>query len=586
MPGSFYASSLLGRLDRHADEFPELTAFTFLGDRGDPETLTFGQLARRVRSIAAQLENLFQPGDRAVLLFPQGLEFICAYLGCLAAGVVAVPAYPPRRNRKADRLNGMIADCTPAALLTVGAVRATFPADLANTPVLATDDWPTDDNSPPWNTGLIRPDGIAFLQYTSGSTGTPRGVIVTHGNIVCNEQQIEASFGHVSLAGKQPSVMVSWLPLFHDMGLIGGVLQPLYVGFPAVLMSPTSFAQEPVRWLRAISDYRGTTSGAPNFAFDYCARTIDADQKAGLDLCSLRVLYNGAEPVGGDTLDRFSTAFAPCGFMGRTFFPCYGLAEATLFVSGGPPEEEPKRIHVNSAALAAGLVQAVQPEPVTTKCLVDSGAPAVGVDVRVVDPVSRALVPAGHVGELWVRSRSVAAGYWGRPDETREVFKNRLAGTDDGPYLATGDLGFVDGGEVYITGRLKDVIIVRGRNIYPQDVEATVAAEVEFIEPNGCAAFAMEGQGGEEAIGIVVEADRGTVRVAETEPTLIEAVAARIQAAVVNGFEVKVARIALIRPGSFPRTSSGKVQRRACRQRLANGSLEMVYNWAATGRPS
>src|SRR5262249_55890867 len=234
-----------------------------------------------------------------------------SYLGCLAAGVVAVPAYPPRRNRKADRLKGIIADCTPAALLTVASVRATCPPRLPDTPILTTDHWPT-THPPPRDAGPVHPDAVAFLQYTSGSTGTPKGVMVTHGNITCNERQIEKGFGLSSLGSEFPSKAVNWLPLFHDMGLIGCALQPLYVGFPAVLLSPTSFLQEPVRWLRAISDHRGTTAGAPNFAYDHCARTITAKQKAGLDLSSLRVLFNGAEPVRGDTLDRFAAAFAPC----------------------------------------------------------------------------------------------------------------------------------------------------------------------------------------------------------------------------------------------------------------------------------
>ena len=355
---SFYADSLLGRLEFHALEFPEQTAYRYLHDQGPADVLTFGGLAARVRTLAARLRQAVRPGERVLLLYPQGLEFVAGFLACLAAGAAAVPAYPPRRNRKADRIDAILADCAPAAVLTTAAVRAGMPGErLSGLSVLATDEVPLAD-APAWDRDSVRPDAPAFLQYTSGSTGTPRGVVVTHANLAVNARQTAHNFDHHPWhAGDRASVMVSWLPIFHDMGLVGGVLQSLYVGFPSVLMSPTGFAQEPVRWLRAIADYRGTTAGAPNFAYDHCARTVTDEQKIGLDLGSLRVLYNGAEPVSGDTLDRFTAAFAQCGFRGRMFFPCYGMAETTLFVSGGPPGAEPSRLWVDAAALEAGRVE-------------------------------------------------------------------------------------------------------------------------------------------------------------------------------------------------------------------------------------
>ena len=464
-----------------------------------------------MRGLAAQFSEHASPGDRALLLYPPGLAFIEAFLACLAAGIIAIPAYPPRANRKAERQWSIIEDASPSLILTSSQVapknRLQIPPG-AHSSYLVTDEL-TIGGDPDWRPPTLGPSTVAFLQYTSGSTGAPRGVMITHGNIAANEQQVEASFCHT-----QDSVMVSWLPLFHDMGLIGGVLQPLYVGFPAVLMSPVTFLREPVEWLRAISQYRGTTSGAPNFAYDHCVKYITEEQKKGLDLSSWQIAYNGAEPVRGETLDRFTEAFAGCGFRRQAFFPCYGLAEATLIVSGGPPSRTPTRVYVRGSALEANRLVEVQADDPDARQLVSSGRTAGETRVLIVDPETGTECPPDKVGEIWLASDSVALGYWNRPEETQETFRARLATTGEGPFLRTGDAGFVRDGELVITGRLKDLIIIRGRNLYPQDIEAAVEQAVDFVRANSCAAVRIHADS-EEKLAIVVEADRRLVQTAQ-----------------------------------------------------------------------
>jgi acyl-CoA synthetase (AMP-forming)/AMP-acid ligase II/acyl carrier protein len=576
--------TILDRLRAHAETSPDRLAYRFLSDDGGSNTLTFRQLDRRARGLAARLREHAAPGDRALLLYTPGLEFIEAFLGCLAAGVIAVPAYPPRRNRKDERLRVIVEDAKPRLILTSRQILPTIEASeiggVNGLSCLATDaiEGETDGNRSLPN---IIGDTVAFLQYTSGSTRTPQGVIVTHGNLAFNERQIQASFRHT-----RHSVMVSWLPVFHDMGLVGGVLQPLFVGFPSVLLSPLTFLREPVRWLRAITEYRGTTTGAPNFAYDHCAKLVSEEQKRNLDLSSLTVAFNGSEPVRAESLDRFTAAFARCGFRREAFFPCYGLAEATLFVSGGPAGEEPRRCCVDPSALEAG--QVVTAETPGGRWLVGSGQPAEGTKVVAVDPTTRMAVPSGQVGELWVSSPSIAAGYWGQAGKRNTAYENHLA-NGEGPFLSTGDLGFLDGDEVFITGRSKDVIIIHGRNIYPQDVEAAVARVLPFVEANSCAAFAVE-ENGRERMSVVIEADRGLVRTAriavegdgkaETAVAELALTAGKVRQVIGDEFEVPVHTVAFVRPGSFPRTSSGKVQRRACRDGLQDRTLALIHMWS------
>jgi acyl-CoA synthetase (AMP-forming)/AMP-acid ligase II len=491
--------------------------------------------------------------------------------------VVAIPAYPPRRNRPAEALRAIIADANPALALTTRGSADTVEAGLAalgsKLAVRASDE-AGDEPGEGWRPPVLGPDTVAFLQFTSGSTGSPRGVVVTHGNILANERQIERAFGHASWAGgDRHSVVISWLPLFHDMGLVGDVLQPLYVGCPAIRMSPVAFLREPVLWLRAISEYRGTTSGAPNFAYDFCAEQVTAEEKKGLDLSSWQVAYNGAEPVRAETLDRFAAAFACCGFRPEAFFPCYGMAEATLFVSGGPPGRVTARVSVSAAALEANRLLPCPPSSPDARQLIGCGRVAEGARVAIVDPQSDVECEPGQVGEIWVSSPSIAGGYWDRPEQTRETFQGRLAGAA-GTFLRTGDAGFLLDGEVYIAGRLKDLIIIRGRNLYPQDVEAAVGRVVPCARANACAAFGIDVEGSER-LAVVIEADRELAQAArgtDADGRLADLVGT-VREAIGTAFEVPIHAVVFVRPGTFPRTSSGKVRRRVCRAALLSGEL-------------
>jgi acyl-CoA synthetase (AMP-forming)/AMP-acid ligase II len=559
----------------------------YLREDWEADSRTFGELERRVCGLAAWLRSHAAPGDRALLLYPAGLEFIEAFLGCLAAGVIAVPAPPPCRNHKRDRLHGILNDCGPRLVLTTASelpkVGAAFLHGVGPAAVLATDGREVQGTGP-FPCPHAHPDVVAFLQYTSGSTGAPKGVAITHRNIVGNAACIQHSSGHDT-----SSVMACWLPLFHDFGLVGGVLQPLFVGFPSILFSPAGFLRDPARWLRILTEYRVTSAGAPNFAYDLCVRHVTEEQKRTLDLSRLKTLKNGAEPVRGETLDRFARAFAGCGFRPRVFEPCYGLAEATLFVTGGLREGGPRRLWVDADALEHDEVVAAPADAPGTRCLVSCGRPGRGTRLVVVDEATRGELPPERIGEVWVQSSGVGRGYWNRLAETRDTFHNHLAG-GDGPFLRTGDLGFLDGGELFLTGRRKDLIIYRGRNLYPQDIEAALDRLVPLAQRNACAAFGVEVDGG-EWLALVLEADRALVRAvraassarqgpAEAESDL-KALVRRVREAVEEQFRAPVHSVTFVRPGTFPRTSSGKVQRRACRVGLQRGALDVVYHWQA-----
>jgi amino acid adenylation domain-containing protein len=545
-------TTVAGLLRARAAERPEQVAFTFLTD-GESEggRLTYRELDRRAAAIAAALAASVAPGERALLLYPPGLDFIAAFFGCLYAGVVAVPAYPPRPNdRSQSRLRAIGRDATPRAALTTEAILAGAVEPrglLAVAPELAGLRWiPTDALSAPSAAGEAaaafepEPESLAFLQYTSGSTAAPKGVMVTHGNLLHNERMIGAAFGM-----DEESVVVGWLPLYHDMGLIGNVLQPLHAGGRCVLMSPVSFLQRPLRWLEAISRYRGTVGGGPNFAYELCARKASPEALAGLDLSSWQVAYNGAEPVRASTLKRFAEVFAPSGFKKEAFYPCYGLAEATLFVTGGVSGVAPR---VDDRRVSCGHVW-------------------MGQRLVVADPETGAERGAGEEGEVWLSGPSVARGYWENPEGTAHDF-NAFLTTGEGPFLRTGDLGYLAGGELYVTGRLKDLIILRGRNHYPQDVELTAERAHADLHPGGGAAFSVE-MGGEERLVIVHE-------VARHRKDGIEAIAEAVRGAVASEHEVQAQEVVLIRQGGLPKTSSGKVQRRLCRQLYLTGELPVV----------
>ncbi|MEO6193501.1 MAG: fatty acyl-AMP ligase, partial [Thermoanaerobaculia bacterium] len=481
-------ATLVELLRMRAMSQPERRAYTFLLDGEREEVhLSYGELDRQARAIAARLQELGVEGERALLLYPPGLQYAAAFFGCLYAGVTAVPVYPPRPNRPDPRFLAILADARARVVLTTSAILPNAERLLqADAPVawLATDGLDS-KGAEEWRDPAVRPEQLAFLQYTSGSTSAPKGVMVSHGNLVHNERLIERAFGMTA-----ESVVVGWLPLYHDMGLIGNLLQPLWAGCSCVLMSPVDFLQKPLRWLAAVSRYGGTVSGGPNFAYDLCARKIRPEDRAGLDLSRWAVAFNGAEPVRAETLDRFASAFAGCGFRREALFPCYGLAEATLFVAGAAVGEPPVVGRFNAPGLERHRAVA-DPDG---RPLVSSGRPALlapGQEVAIVDPESGARLPEAAVGEIWVAGPSVAKGYWSRPEPPESTFQ-ALTRDGQGPFLRTGDLGFLVGGELFVAGRAKDLIIIRGRNHYPQDIEMTVEASHAALRPGCGAAFSVD----------------------------------------------------------------------------------------------
>jgi amino acid adenylation domain-containing protein len=562
------SSSLSELLRWRAQHQSEQPAYTFLRDGEHEEaSLTYGALDRRARAIAAVLQRRLPPGERALLLYPPGLDYIAAFFGCLYAGVIAVPVYPPSQ-RRLDRVLSIWSDAQPQALLTTAKTWAQLERWTANTSLLEGLTWFTTDTLPDaeagqWREFQAHSETVAFLQYTSGSTAAPKGVIVSHGNLLHNERLIQESF-QVSA----DDVILGWLPLYHDMGLIGNVLQALYLGAPCILMSPLDFLRRPVSWLQAISRYRATTSGGPNFAYNLCAQRVTPEQREGLDLSSWRRAFNGAEPLRAETLEAFSDIFAPCGFRREAFFPCYGLAEATLFVSGGGRSFTESSRRFEASALEQG--QAVEVSgSIEGRVLVGSGQVAAGQTVAIVHPETLTRCGPQQVGEIWVSSPSVAQGYWQKPEVSAQVFQARIAGTDEGPFLRTGDLGFLRDGELFVTGRLKDLIIIRGRNHYPQDLELTVQKSHPALRPGCGAAFSVPVEG-EERLVIAQEVDGPPGEVD------VEGIASAVRRAVAEEHELQVHAVALLQAGGIPKTSSGKLQRRACRSAFLKGNLTLV----------
>nr|VFK59103.1 MAG: Acyl-CoA synthetase (AMP-forming)/AMP-acid ligase II [Candidatus Kentron sp. TC] len=562
-------ATLVELLQHRARIQPNKLAYTFLID-GETEEVrfTYAQLDRRARAIATRIWEVATNGDRALLLYPAGLEFIAAFFGCLYAGVIAVPTYPPRRNRPDPRFEAIAEDANASIVLTTTEILSNASSRPMKTQILRDAHWLATDEqnietSPAWEIPDIWGDTLAFLQYTSGSTGSPKGVMVNHHNILYNEEMVRWGFGHT-----EETIFVGWLPLFHDMGLIGNVLQPLYLGIPCTLLSPVAFLQRPVRWLQAISRYRATTSGGPNFAYDLCIEKTTPDERAKLDLHCWEVAYNGAEPIRAETLERFSKTFASSGFREKAFYPTYGMAETTLFVSGSRSRKPV--IHEIEEEENRGLVARSSGKK---QRLVGCGR-ATWLEQKVVITDPDSLTPRlnGEVGEIWVSGDNVAQGYWNRPEETRKTFEAHLD-SGEGPFLRTGDLGFLKDGQLFITGRLKDLIIIHAQNYYPQDIELAVERSHEALNPNGCAAFSVEEEHGEQLV-IVQEARRTWLRKLDTD-----AVFEIIRQAVFEQHELPIHAILLLKPGHLPKTSSGKVQRRACRTRFLAGELEAVAEW-------
>ncbi|USW94477.1 non-ribosomal peptide synthetase [Pseudomonas proteolytica] len=550
--------TLVQSLQRRATQTPDQVALRFLAESADDSVvLSYRDLDLRARTIAAALQASAGRGERAVLLFPSGPDYVAAFFGCLYAGVIAVPAYPPESTRRhhQERLLSIIADAEPRLLLTSSGLRDALGQIQEAPPLLCVDELHS-ESAAGWVAPNLQDDDIAFLQYTSGSTALPKGVQVTHGNLVANELLIRRGFG-IDL--NPDDVIVSWLPLYHDMGLIGGLLQPIFSGVPCVLMSPAYFLGRPLRWLEAISQYRGTISGGPDFAYRLCSERVSDSALERLDLSHWRVAYSGSEPIRLDTLERFAEKFARCGFTPNNFFASYGLAEATLFVAGGTRGQGIPALRVDEQALAANRA-----EPGQGSAIMSCGTSQPEHGVLIVEPHTLAELADNCVGEIWATGPSIAHGYWRNPEATAKTFVQHAGRT----WLRTGDLGFVRDGEVFITGRLKDLLIVRGHNLYPQDIEQTVEREVEVVRKGRVAAFAVNDQG-LEGIGIAAEISRSVQKILPPE-ALIKA----IRQAVAEAYQEAPCVVVLLNPGALPKTSSGKVQRSACRTRLADGSLD------------
>ena len=568
-------STLVELLRTRVLEEPGHRAYTYLLDGETKEvTLSYAELDEQARAIGAQLLSMGASGERVLLLYPSGLEFITAFFGCLYAGAVAVPAYPPRLNRQLSRLQVITGDAQAVIALTTDAILARLKplmkdaAGLQALRWIATDSLPVEFASG-WSEPEIRSDTLAFLQYTSGSTAAPKGVMVGHGNLLHNQQLIRQAFKQTD-----SSIVVGWLPLYHDMGLIGNVLQPLYLGATCILMSPTSFLQRPFRWLQAISRFRATTSGAPNFAYDLCARKVTPEQRSTLDLNSWSVAYNGAENVRADTMEIFARVFEACGFRREAFYPCYGLAEATLLVTGNSRGGLAVVKSFQAQALERNLAIEEPADTPGVSSLVSCGQALLGQQLVIADPETTVHCAEGEIGEIRVAGPSIAQGYWNNPEATAQTFRGFLAEPGAGPFLRTGDLGFVKDGELYVTGRLKDLIIIRGRNLYPQDIEATAERSHPAVRPGGGAAFPVN-LGGEERLVVVQEVEP---RQAALPETVIDA----IRQAITEEHEVQVHAVTLIKPRSLPKTSSGKIQRHACRDRFLADSLESLAEWRAS----
>jgi len=552
---------------RHrARQHPSRQLFTFLDDGEHTSgSLTFAELDQDAGRIAAGLARVGARGERVLLSYPSGIEFISAFFGCLYAGAVAVPTVPPLGGRALRMIEAIARDAEPVAVLTQRPFAEPIAQQLGASPpaVLCGEDLQGPaDASPPFEAGVAGED-LAMLQYTSGSTGSPRGVMLTHANLMHNQAVIWRHFAHSS-----SSIVAGWLPMFHDMGLIGTVMQPLYMGRPCVLMDPMRFIERPVRWLRAITRYGATTSGAPNFAYDMCVDRIPESEREGLDLRTWDLAFNGAEPIRAATLKRFAAAFGPHGFRPEAAYPCYGLAEAALMVSGGPKSRGGIVRHVHAADLEQHQVRDVEPGTPEGRALVSCGTPPADARVLAVDPGTCRPLPEGEVGEIWVSGPSVALGYWRRLEESRETFEARTP--DGGKYLRTGDLGFLRDGMVWVTGRLKDLLIVHGRNHYPHEIEHTAESSHPALRPTGSAAFLLEGER-QERLALVLEVAGPHIRSLDARQ-----VAGAVRAAVSREHGLHVAVVALVRSGAVPKTSSGKVRRRACREALERGELSLL----------
>lgn len=570
----FFNNTILGRLDHWAICQPNKVAYGFLSNSEDVNrTTTFGQLRSRVLRLSSVLKDAgVHPGDRVVLLFESGIDVIEAFLACLHCKSIAVMSYPPKKNRKSYRVQSIINDTQPALILSSSQLKSRLQlTDYISAAIMYVDEV-ADVQVQGQNLLVdIQPDDIAFIQYTSGSTSEPKGVMVSHANIISNERMIYKGFNH-----SDDMIVLGWLPFFHDMGLIGNILHPLYYGRPSYLMAPTSFLLHPIHWLDSISKLKITTSGGPNFAYDLCVNQIKEEElyKLKVDLSSWKVAFNGAEPIRSHTLRAFSEKFKPFGFNPESFLPCYGMAETTLFVSGGGKSRilENQVLNVNKdplineekIELSSNQFDGDSHEFVNCGVL-DYGDQTVAI----VDPKNRKKLQDRHIGEIWVSGSHIGKGYWKKKDETDATFRAFIV-SGEGPFLRTGDLGFIESGCLYVAGRMDDVIIINGANQYPQDIEFIVEQASDMIIPHSVAAFSHEKEGKNELI-VLAEINRTSIK--RLDGT---ALSRDIVQALSEQLGVSIHHLIFVKPFSLPKTSSGKIQRKVARQHYLEGALSTI----------
>ncbi|WP_231615533.1 aminotransferase class I/II-fold pyridoxal phosphate-dependent enzyme [Novipirellula artificiosorum] len=554
-----------------AEQRPDESAFVFTDVEASEQRITYAELWHEVRALAGYLQDRcrIRSGDRVLLLYPPGLDFVIGFFACHAAGAVAVPAYPPRRNRKASRIRSIVVDADTRWALSTQSVVEQLTGDQKYDDLVGVQLLGTDDKScrriDKWRIPKLSCDSLAVLQYTSGSTGSPKGVMLTQGNLIANSKLILQAF--------EPDNAVcglSWLPTYHDMGLVGGVLMPMFIGRTNVLMSPMTFLQRPARWLQGISKYGVSISGGPNFAYQLCVDKIAEDELQGVDLSSWEIAFNGAEPIRASTIHAFCERFEASGFRRGAFLPCYGMAETTLLVTGGPAETRPVITPFSGKQLDKKVVEAVEPDSESARSLIGCGRVLPEETVLIVDAETRMPLADDQIGEIWIQSPSVGQGYYQRKDATEQTFFAHTA-DGQGPFLRTGDLGFLHQDQLYVSGRLKDMIIVRGVNRYPQDIEETVEGASDAVQAGSVAAFAMEYDGREQLV-IVAEA----VRVRDLD---WNAHLQAIRRAVTADHELPPDAVYLIRNSSVPKTSSGKIQRHACLHAVRDGDLKLIAKW-------
>ncbi|MBI5933700.1 MAG: fatty acyl-AMP ligase [Chloroflexi bacterium] len=566
-------------LQRRAQETPDHLSHMLLGaSEAENQSMTYRQMDAAVREMAAYLQSVAEPGQRALLVYPTSLEFIVAMYGCLYAGIIPIPTNPPGMNRSAQRLEAIAKDARARLVLTTPEYQHAFMSEAEQFPDFAALVWVTREaiqaaEARSLQIPEITPQSVAFMQYTSGSTNIPKGVIISYRNLSYNAHAIRETR---KFELNEESTALNWAPLFHDMGLLVSVFQTVIDRTPSLMMTPIMFMQNPVSWLRNIHKYRVTASGAPNFAYELCINKIPVEKCEGLDLSSWKLAYNSAEPVRAETQEAFAKKFAPFGFRHESFAPCYGLAEATLEVSAYTNESKTITLTIKRNDFEEGKVTPTEDTGKSdTLTMVSSGAPLADLKVVIADPKARHARAKNEVGEVWIAGGNIAEGYWNRPEDSKHTFGAHIVGSHEGPFLRTGDLGFLHNGHLYITGRLKDLLIVRGRNYYPQDVEMTVEKTHPALRAGGGAAFAISENDVEQLI-VVHETQRREIEGVDWQDVI-----KTIRANIAREHGIRAHAVILIRRATVAKTSSGKIQRNEMKRRFLENELEIVAEWRA-----